>query len=135
MDLRDRFAAHFAAALVDAFADPADVARRAYDLAEAMLLERARRAPGDEVDALLAQLPLAYHGALLDEPEPLPESSYDDELDPRWLDPPYDPAWDLEARWSADEVPLPPVLEGGSRPGLARTRPEEEEEERRARQA
>jgi hypothetical protein len=130
MDLRDRFAAHFAAALVDAFADAGDVARRAYDLAEAMLVERARRAPGDEMDH-----PLTYHGALLDEPAPLPErDAGDDDLDPRWLDPPYDPAWDLEARWDA-EPPLPPVLDGNLRPGLARTRPEEEEAERQARQA
>ena len=64
MDLRDRFAAHFAAALVDAFTDADQIARRAYDLAEAMLGERARRVDAGEG---------SFHGALLDAPEPLIE--------------------------------------------------------------
>jgi hypothetical protein len=135
MDLRDRFAAQFAAALVDAFTDADQLARRAYDLAEAMLTERARRIDGDELSAIayeprrrsLAAPPLEFHGALLDEPEPMmePELGPDDDVNPLWLEPPYDPSWDLEARWSSE-----PPSRG---PGLARTQPEEEEAARKER--
>jgi hypothetical protein len=127
MDLRDRFAAHFAAALVDAFADPDQVARRAYDLAEAMLEERARRFEGGS--ASNPSVRPAHYLALLDEPEPMPEldPGFDDDLDPRLLDPPYDPSWDLETRWN--EEPAPP------RPGLARTQPEIEEAAKKERSA
>jgi len=149
MDLRDRFAAHFAAALVDALSVPADIARHAYDLAEAMMVERARRAFAEDERAAieeephLASLPPAapplYHPALLDEPEPpyeLDAGYGDDELDPRWLEPPYDPSWDIETRWNGDEAPeaepSSPPVQG---PGLARTRPEPEEEQRKERLA
>ncbi len=121
MELRDRFAAHFAAALVDAFTDASQIARRAYDLAEAMMLERAHRIDAEEESAIAAE-PLhaspLYHHALLDEPEPMiePDPGYDDDLDPSWLEPPYDPSWDLETRWTADPAP--------QGPGLARTVPE-----------
>jgi hypothetical protein len=137
MDLRDRFAAHFAGALVDAFADAENVARRAYDLADAMLAERARRVDADHEGAILleprrasiAAPPVAppaserpaYHGALLDQPEPMfePDPGYDDEeLDPSLLEPPYDPSWDLDARLVSPSRP--------PGPGLARTQPEEE---------
>jgi hypothetical protein len=138
MDLRDRFAAHFAAALVDAFAEPDQVARRAYDLAEAMLEERARRFDADaEASAAIPEERFAsdapprpvHYLALLDEPEPMPEvdPGFDDDLDPRLLDPPYDPSWDLEARWSEEAAP--------PRPGLARTQPEIEEAAKKERSA
>ena len=127
MDLRDRFAAHFASALVAAFADDGQVARRAYDLAEAMMAERARRVDDEEGRAIALEprrgstAPPArpFHGALLDEPEPMlePDPGYDDDLDPAWLEPPYEPSWDLEARWSTEP-----------RPGLARTQPGAEDE-------
>ena len=147
MDLRDRFAAQFAAALVDAFADAGDVARRAYDLAEAMLKERARRIDADESQAVAIErrsvrpeAPLSYHHPLLDEPEPMMEADpgYDDDLDPSWLEPPYDPAWDLDPH---GEEPLPKnatvktLSERPPGPGLARTRPEDEEQERKERSA
>src|SRR5262245_9373021 len=103
MDLRDRFAAHFAAALVDAFADAGQVARRAHALAEAMLVERARRIDAEEGSSIAleprrASIPpilSPVHGALLNEPEPMlePDPGYDDEVDPSWLEPPYDPSW------------------------------------------
>jgi hypothetical protein len=138
MDLRDRFAAHFAAALVDAFTDAAQLARRAYDLAEAMLDERARRieaGEGEPLDASIAPPARPAHSlALLDEPEPMePDPGFDD-VDPRWLDPPYDPSWDLEARWSAEPSPQPsrPQTPG---PGLARTQPEEDEAQKKERSA
>ncbi len=142
MDLRDHFAAQFAAALVDAFADSDELTRRAYDLAEAMLAERSRRVDREEGSAI-AQEPrrgslsarppaLPFHGPLLDEPEPMfePENGLDEELDPQWLEPPYDPSWDLDTRWS----PEPPA-HASSRPGpgLARTQPEEEEAARKER--
>ncbi len=126
MDLRDRFAAHFASALVAAFADDGQVARRAYDLAEAMMAERARRVDDEEGRAIVLEprrgsIPApapSYHAALLDEPEPMiePDPGYDDDLDPSWLEPPYDPSWDMETRWTTDP-----------RPGLARTQPDAEE--------
>ena len=117
MDLRDRFAAHFAAALVDAFTDADQIARRAYDLAEAMLGERARRVDAGEG---------SFHGALLDAPEPLiePDPGYEGDLDPSWLEPPYDPSWDMDTRWSADPSPVE-IAARPSGPGLARTVPEE----------
>jgi len=145
MDLRDRFAAHFAAALVDAFADAGQVARRAYDLAEAMMLERARRVDAEEGDAIaleprhasippadewLAPAPSTAHGALLDEPEPMfePDLASEEDLDPRWLEPPYDPSWDLETRWSPDVSPPASAPAAASArtagPGLVRTQPE-----------
>jgi hypothetical protein len=159
MDLRDRFAACFAAALVDAFADEGQVAQRAYDLAEAMLAERARRMDADEERAL-AQEPRrgsippvlhpihpafhsAFHSALLDEPEPMiePDPGHEEDVDPAWLEPPYDPSWDLETRWGGD--PSSEAIaarsaghDGGpskgppnpSGPGLVRTQPQEAEE-------
>jgi hypothetical protein len=152
MDLRDRFAAHFAAALVDAFTDGGKLAQRAYDLADAMLEERARRFDAGDGepsrDSITASARPAHHLALLDEPEPMmemememePDPGYEDDLDPRWLDPPYDPSWDLDARWSAEPAPRPPGLDGVSRPpipgpGLARTQPEDEEARKKERSA
>jgi hypothetical protein len=114
MDLRDQFAAQFAAALVDAFADAGQVARRAYDLAEAMMVERARRMEGEERSTtVLPPVPRA----LLDEPVIEPDPGYDDDVDPSWLEPPYDPSWDLETRWTAEASPR------AAGPGLARTTP------------
>jgi hypothetical protein len=148
MELRDRFAVHFAAALVDAFADAGDVARRAYDLAEAMLEERARRIDADEGHAIAleprpaSRIPApVYHHALLDEPEPMIEADpgYDDDLDPSWLEPPYDPSWDLDPHWAEEPLPKNATAQTISTkppgPGLARTRPEDEEAERKERSA
>jgi hypothetical protein len=149
MDLRDSFAAHFAAALVDAFADAEHVARRAYDLADAMLAERARRVDADEEGAILfeplrgslsappleapplearplsapppASEPPAWHGALLDQPHPIfdPDLGYDDED----LDPSLlEPPYDPS--WDLDAHLITPSRPPG--PGLVRTQPEEE---------
>jgi hypothetical protein len=166
MDLRDRFAAQFAAALVDAFADPGQIARRAYDLAEAMLEERARRIDAEEETAIAEagaamdlepesvdfpgpqlfdeegamytlEAPPPYpHAALLDDPAPMSEAepADDDEL-PGWLEPPYDPRWELEARWatSPGDAPARRISSRPPGPGLARTQPESVTEERPAR--
>jgi hypothetical protein len=123
MDLRDRFAVHFAAALADVFPEPEEIARRAYDLAEALLRERAHRIDHDEQAALLDEHRAAT--ILLD--EPMPELD-EEELD---LEPPYDPSWDLEDRLASEpaHASRPPG------PGLARTAPEAAETERKERSA
>ena len=108
MDLRDQLAMHFAAALVDAFPNPEEIARRAYDLAEAMLSERARRIDAEEARAIMMESRDESLGA------PPPESLYDEDMEPLWLEPAYDPSWDIDPRWSAEPA----------RPGLARTQPE-----------
>jgi hypothetical protein len=150
MDLRDRFAARFAAALlaradgVDT-ADGAGIARRAYDLAEAMMLERSRRIDGDEQAAIVfehglgdeapAPVLFAYdaydediladeplwvappHAGLLDEPEPMMETQADDDELPGWLEPTDDVRWEREAPEAEASSSRPPG------PGLARTEP------------
>lgn len=130
MDLRDKFAVHIAAALAGALSDPAQIARRSYDYADALLAERARRVDADEARAIAEALPF---GAI--EPELNP-----DELDPQWVEERFDPTWDVDPRWSAEQaaneaVPMeaPPdttrALQGPptevARPGLARTQPVE----------
>jgi hypothetical protein len=130
MDLRDQFAAHFAAALTGSIADAAELSRRAYDLSEAMLVERARRLDAEEAAAIAGELrrssraPVLYQAALLDEPGPVPEPEpgyYDADEDPSWMEP-YDPTWDLEARWAPE--PLKAASSRPPGPGLARTLPE-----------
>jgi len=128
MDLRDRFAVHFAAALVDVFPEADEIARRAYDLAEAMLHERDRRLDRDEQIALVEARGTAT--ALLDEPSPMPDF-LDEELD---VEPPYDPSWDLEEH-VAVEPTRTAVLSRPPGPGLARTTPVDAEEDRKERSA
>lgn len=116
-DLRDDFAIRFATVLVQLGHPDRDVPRRAYDLADAMLDERARRI---EAEAIAAEpswsAGYSASSALLDDVPSLPdETDHDELLDPSFEEPPYDPAWDVE-KWSADP---------GARPGLARTRLEE----------
>lgn len=134
MDLRDKFAVHFAAALVGAFPDPEQIARRAYDLADALLDERARRIDWEEAraitldsrrDSIAPPLP-EHHAALLDEPMFDPDDQLDEELDPRWQEPPYDPSWDVEPRWP--EASGEAAASEKGRPGLARTQPPEASE-------
>ena len=143
MDLRDRFAAHFAAALVDALADSGQIAQRAYDLAEAMLIERARRVDAEEGSAAaheprrdsqrsrpscaLNPVPTAPSST-----SPSPSSSrisaHEEDLDPSWLEPPYDPSFGI---WRRAGKPEPSPLASPSRPpgpGLVRTTPEAAEE-------
>lgn len=112
MDLRDRFAAQFAAALVGVFPEPEEIARRSYDLAEAMLRERARRIDEEEQVALVES-----HRALLDEPMPHLEEDED-------FEPPYDPSWDLDERPRAPSRPPGPGLARTSAPPLEADRKE-----------
>ncbi len=44
----------------------------------------------------------------------------DDAIDPRWLEPPYDPRWDLEPRWSVADRR---AVERAALPGLASGKP------------
>jgi hypothetical protein len=121
MDLRDKFAVHIAAALAGALSDPAQIARRSYDFADALVAERARRIDADEAQALADILPF---GAL--EPEFNP-----DELDPEWLERRYDPTWDIELHSAVEPAPDTARAQGPEtevvRPGLARTQPAEAE--------
>jgi hypothetical protein len=131
VDLRDYFAIRFAAQLAGGLYPADHIVKRAYDLADAMLAERARRLDRDERAAVQEEPPLsaefsAYRPALLDElpPPSEGESAYEiyaaaeaEGLDPRWLEPEGDPAWEAEPKWAPD--PRPEV-----RPGLARTQPE-----------
>lgn len=131
MDLRDFFAAHLAAALAHRVDRPAAIAARAYELADALLVERARglvsygepiteedvdsyfAEQGPDLSTLAASEVFFRPEGLLDEPAPLEEN--DDELDAAYLEPSYDPRWEVEPRWEE-----PPRSE---RPGLARTTP------------
>lgn len=127
MDLKDLFAAHVAAALAHRVERSDIIASRAYDLAEAMLRERARRAPVEDVlaepdlvDAFEDGVPNEEFFAapgLLDEPAPWSDRE-GMELDPAWLDRDNDPRWEADPKWSA---PAGAVV----RPGLAKaTRPD-----------
>lgn len=110
MDLRDEFAVQIAAALAGALSDPAQIARRSYDYADALLAERARRIDADEARAIA-------------------EEFNPDELDPEWLEERFDPTWDVDPRWAAELAPDTSRAEAadseGVRPGLARTQPGE----------
>ncbi len=136
MDLRDKFAVHIASALAGALSDPAQIARRSYDFADALVAERARRVDADEAQAIADAFPF---GAI--EPEFNP-----DELDPEWLERQYDPTWDVETLLAAEAIadeattaeaapveaaPDTTRAQGPAtevvRPGLARTQPAEGE--------
>lgn len=130
MDLRDKLAVHIAASLAGALSEPAQIARRAYDFAEALLAERARRLEADEARAIAEALPF---GAIDKEFNP-------DELDPEWLEERFDPTWDVEPRFTvdaaaADQAPdTARAMQGPAtevvRPGLARTQPSDAEPNR-----
>ncbi len=120
MHLRDYFAAQVAAALVHRVERPEAIASRAYELAEALLRERARRQDAED-DAFYERVIEAeedegssFAGGLLDEPAPLSERERD-EIDPRWFDRDTSVQLELEPRWNASP--------GSDRPGLARTAP------------
>jgi hypothetical protein len=108
MDLRDKFAVQIAAALAGALSDPAQIARRSYDYADALLAERARRIEAEEACVIAGEF-------------------NPDELDSEWLEERFDPTWDVEVRWDADAAPdtsrAEPVDFESVRPGLARTQP------------
>lgn len=134
MDLRDRFAIEFAAALTSRLDPASEIAARAYDLAEAMLRERSRRIDADERDAIAMEAPASHLPSvirLLDVPAEMEElEDREDEdlieatsdIDPRWLEPEVEPSWDLDPRW---REPRPEAAAGpvSPRPGLKRTQP------------
>jgi hypothetical protein len=134
VELRDHFAGLFATTLASRIERPEDVAKKAYDLADAMLLERARRGLEDDANEgawepeelfrVVTPEEEAFHArpsdpapwALLDEPAPMSE-----ELDPRWEDLRHDPVYEAEPKWGP---PFSSVRRDSDRPGLARTTPE-----------
>ena len=134
MDLRDEFAIHFAAALTRALVDPERIARRAYDLAEALLLERARRVDADETAAIAGERPLSRRFTAL-ESSPMAGASevYDGLLDPPaemieeddvppGLAAEGEPSGEIEPRWAREGERA--AASERPRPGLARTQPE-----------
>lgn len=144
MDLKDAFAVHFAAALAQRIERADVVASRAYDLADALLRERARRvAAVDTDDVSLADLSgpddveempddefFRASAGLLDEPAPWSDAE-GVELDASWLDRQNDPQWELEPKLAMDPIPAAPqdarpeTAPGASdKPGLARTAPQ-----------
>lgn len=145
MQSRDELALGFALAIARPREEPAEVARRAYDLAEALLAEGARRSDADEAAAVAAEAEaeltprdahaLAAGAALLDEPPPWLEEDWplgepDEALlaeadDAHFLELAYDPSWDLEPRWSSETgAPSDAASARPAGPGLARTRAE-----------
>ncbi|MBK6513442.1 MAG: hypothetical protein IPG04_04770 [Polyangiaceae bacterium] len=136
MDLKDLFAAHVAAALASKPDRPDVIAARAYELAEALLRERVRRAPSDDdelfvserADGIGEEVPddeLFRSGSgLLDEPAPWRDRE-GLEVDPSWLDRDGDPRWEVEPKWGP----------GSDRPGLARTLPAAAEDDKKRRPA
>ncbi len=136
--LRDFFAAHVAAALSAQGGRADDIARQAYECAEALLREKAFREERPLVDESEGPLSTLSRGwfahdfeqaGLLDEPTPLSER----EIDPSWED--RDEArWEIEPRWEAststgtEEAP-------SERPGIRSTRPAAPSDEKRHRSA
>lgn len=135
MDLKDVFAVHFAAALAQRIERADVIASRAYDLADALLRERARRVTAVDVeDHSLADLSdsddvempdeefFRASAGLLDEPAPWSDRE-GVELDASWLDRENDPRWEVEPKLSFElskEHSDKPVSD---KPGLARTAP------------
>lgn len=116
LDRRDELAARVAATLDDG-QPPWAVARRAYDLAEALIAERAWREAVDDPAS--------------EEPSEL--LMFVEAGDPRLDAPPHDPRWEVEPRWSErDRARLTARLaeREHSGPGLASARPEADPSER-----
>jgi hypothetical protein len=149
MDLKDLFAAHVAAGLAHRIERPDVIANRAYELADAMLRERARRTRRDAEEHVDFESAEAFEWVspaeglwsddsmpdedffrpsqgLLDEPAPWSDRE-GLELDPSWLDRENDPRWELEPKWAA-----PPPSE---RPGLRRIAPSVVDDEKKRRPA
>jgi hypothetical protein len=119
LDLRDELAAVVAATMVDRQGSspraerPDVVARRAYDLADALLRERAGRER-------------ATFGSE-------PEWGLVESTEPRLETPPHHPSWEVEPRWSdRDRARLQARLAEHRHdgPGLASTRPDADGDER-----
>jgi hypothetical protein len=135
-DLRDYFAIHFATALTREQRYSLEfISGRAYDLAEAMIAERERRALDELAQAREEDADAGALGPLLDQPiapwdaDSAQEAEEDRQpsLDPRWLEPVYDPAWDQE-KFRVQREDAEPA---SARPGLARTRLDEADGKKR----
>ncbi len=134
MRLLDLFAAQVGAALASRSESATretsqQIARRAYDVAEAMLRERAIRGYGDaegegaleaeELERTMSPEEVRFYDSaehLLDEPAPLE----DEDLDPHWQSLADDPTWEADPKWGP---PFSSEKRDSERPGLARTTP------------
>jgi hypothetical protein len=96
MELRDNLAAQIAASLASTTMPPAEIARRAYAVADAMLYERAEPAWLDEDEVV----------------EPF-EALAEDERQA---------SWELEPRWSREDLAALEARRAG--PGLAKPAPD-----------
>jgi hypothetical protein len=109
LELRDELAARVASGLFSSTTDARELAIRAYAIADAMLRERVY----DYEQRHDSQIPEA--------------------VDPRLVDAPYDPSWELEPRWSAADIARrDATVARGQGPGLARTQSTETEKKKDA---
>ncbi len=145
IELRDFFAAHAAGTLLTEGRSPDEIARAAYDVADALVAERERRLEREALRDDGASMPPAAESAplwasppgdfdrtsLLDEPAPMSEREDDpeSEVDPSWEDRAFDPRWEREPRWGEGDEPA------SDRPGLRSTRPPRPQEDKRHRSA
>ncbi len=97
MELRDSLAAQIAASLTHSTLSPRDIARRAYAVADAMLVERAEP-------------------CFLDEDDDTERLAIEAEA---YVEPSHDPRWELSPRWSREDLA---ALEARRRgPGLVKS--------------
>ena len=99
IELRDTLAAQIAATLANSSMAPPQIARRAYAVADAMLLERSEPCFLDDSYVAERTMPEPVVGIMEDEPS-------------------HDPRWELSPRWSREDLA---ALEARRRgPGLAK---------------
>jgi hypothetical protein len=125
MELRDRFAVAFGQALASSglLLAAGDLARRAYDLADAMLAERARRMDADERAALDADDPPPPSLHLLDDDLSVPDDDAREDalaayLEARAREETHGSAGDD----ASEDAARRPASRAASAPGLAWTR-------------
>jgi hypothetical protein len=113
LELRDELATRIAASLAASTLSPRQIAIRAYATADALLAER----------VLPTDLAVAGDEAMAEELELGPQG---EEATSLVADPPHDPRWELEPRWSPADRALRDrrvVRFEAAGPGLVATRP------------
>lgn len=120
IELRDELAARVASTLADRPLSPPEVARRAYAIADAMLLER---------DGATPEAITAAREDDLDRGGAIEGGVARGAIDPG---PPHDPGWEIEPRWTREDArrrdrAIARHDERG--PGLASARPPLEEDD------
>ena len=90
-----------------------------------------RQSQQQSVESLLAAATVANRA--YDYEQRYDESAIPEAVDPRLVDAPYDPSWELEPRWStADIARRDETVARGQGPGLARTQSTETEKKKDA---